>query len=61
MVREAGVWVDAATIDAHLARQETMRRAVQLQGDRCAKVGEEMLRAATSAARKAAWLLLDAW
>jgi hypothetical protein len=31
IVREAGVWVDAATIDAHLARQETMRTA----GCRC--------------------------
>jgi hypothetical protein len=24
LVREAGVWVDAATIDAYLARQETL-------------------------------------
>jgi hypothetical protein len=52
MVREAGVWVDAATIDAHLARQETMRTAGRSRGDRCVKVVEEMLRAATSAAEK---------
>jgi hypothetical protein len=52
LVREAGVWVDAATIDAHLARQETMRAAARSRRDRCAKVVEEMLRAATSAVGK---------
>jgi hypothetical protein len=50
MVRSAGVWVDAATIDAHLARQETMRIAARSRRDRCATVVEEMLRARRNAA-----------
>ena len=54
LVREAGVWVDAATIDAYLARQETLRTAARSRRDRCAKVVEEMLRAATSTAGKRA-------
>jgi hypothetical protein len=45
LVREAGVRVDAATIDVHLAQQETMRTAARSRRDRCAKVVEEMLRA----------------
>jgi hypothetical protein len=52
MVRDAGVWVDAATIDAHLARQETMRTAARSRRDRCAKVVEEMLRVERNAAGK---------
>ena len=50
LVGEAGVWVEAATIDAYLAQQETMRTAARSRRDRCAKVVEEMLRAATSTA-----------
>ncbi len=54
LVREAGVWVDAATIDAYLARPETLRTAAGSRRDRCAKVVEEMLRAATSTSGKGA-------
>ena len=52
MVRNAAVWVAAATIDAHLAQQETMRTAARSRRDRCVKVVEEMLRAGRNAAGK---------
>jgi hypothetical protein len=44
IVREAGVWVNAASVDAYLAQQEAMRTASRQAGDRCVAVVEEMLR-----------------
>ena len=52
MVRNAAIWMTAATIDAHLAQQETMRTAARSRRDRCVKVVEEMLRAGRNAAGK---------
>jgi hypothetical protein len=43
IIRDAGVWVDGATIDAHLAQQDAARRAAR-PDDRCARVVGEMLR-----------------
>ena len=43
MIRNAGVLVDPANIDAHLAQHETMRTAARSRRDRCATVVEEML------------------
>jgi hypothetical protein len=50
-VPRAGVWVEARSIDAHLARQETARRAARSAGDRCTRVVEEMLRERGTAAQ----------
>jgi hypothetical protein len=50
IVRDTGVWVEAATIDAHLARQETARRAERSRDDRCTRMVGEMLRTGTEAA-----------
>jgi hypothetical protein len=52
LVREAGVWVDAATIEAHLARLEAMRTAVRSPRDGCGQLVAEMVRAETPAAGK---------
>jgi len=51
IVRETGVRVDEATIEAHLAQQEAARRAARPAGDRCARVVGEMLAERGSAAR----------
>ena len=48
LVREAGVWVDAATIDAHLARLEAMRTTFRSPSDRCGQLVAEVLRAETT-------------
>jgi hypothetical protein len=44
IVREAGVWVDAATVETHLARQDAMRSAARSQSHRCTRLVQEMLR-----------------
>jgi hypothetical protein len=49
IVREAGVWVDATTIDAYLAQQDRLRAAARRQEDRCARVVAEMVRGKTGA------------
>jgi hypothetical protein len=41
---DAGVWVDATTVDAYLARQDATRAAMRNRNTRCAKVVEEMLK-----------------
>ena len=40
---DAGVWVDATTVDAYLARQEATRTAIRQRIPACAKVVAEML------------------
>jgi hypothetical protein len=42
---DAGVWVDATTVDAYLARQDATRTAIRERNARCAKVVEELLAA----------------
>ena len=44
IVRDAGVWVDAASVDAYLARQDATRLASRQAGDRCVRVVADMLR-----------------
>jgi hypothetical protein len=48
---DAGVWVDATTVDAYLARQEATRTAVRDRSARCARLVEQAL--ATHAASTA--------
>ena len=45
VVRDAGVWVDTATVDAYLARQEAARMTSRQGSDRCVGVVEKMRRA----------------
>jgi hypothetical protein len=40
---DAGVWVDATTVDAYLARQDATRTAIRRQSTACAKVVEGIL------------------
>jgi hypothetical protein len=47
-IRDAGVWVDATTVDAYLARQDAMRLASRGWPHSCAKVVEAMLRRHTA-------------
>jgi hypothetical protein len=44
IVRAAGVLVDGATVDAHLARQEARRSAARSEDHRCTRLVDEMLR-----------------
>ena len=59
IVRDAGVWVDAATVDAHLAQQEAARMRSRQGSDRCVGVVERMRRAraggAAAEGAKSAW------
>jgi hypothetical protein len=61
MVRGAGVWVDAASIDAYFAQQDTARQVARSSSHRCARVVEEMLRERESAARTRGALSLGAY
>ena len=53
LVRNAAVWVDAATIEAHLAQLEAMRTTFRSPQSGCGRLVSEMLSAKTNAAGKA--------
>jgi hypothetical protein len=44
MIWDAGVWVDATTVDAYLARQDATRTAMRNPNARCAKIVPESLK-----------------
>jgi hypothetical protein len=50
---DAGVWVDATTVDAYLAHQESARTAIRPQNTRCAKTVERMLIVPASSSSRA--------
>jgi len=52
IVLDAGVWVEAASVDSYLAGQEASRAASRRLDDRCVRVVEDMLRDRAASARR---------